>query len=204
MYSPLPPPRGSPPSNIRPPCLDALQSASSSTSIPYLKAIAASSRLSQRHCETLLYDSAMPAAQTLKNHGRLEPVFHFFLIPVLLANIVSSIYATIHDWPIHYGSNLWRIVMSVAWFMTAGLVRGYANKNQDRIIRMEERLRYASLLQPGQLEKSAVLSLRQIIALRFASDAELPSLIDRALAENLTPKQIKQSIVSWRPDYTRV
>ena len=146
----------------------------------------------------------MAAEQNFKNHARFDPIFHFFLLPVLLANIVRSIYVTIHQWPRHSGIHLWWIVMSVAWFMTTGLVRGYANKNQDRIIRLEERLRYTALLSPDLLAKSNGLSLSQIIGLRFASDAELPALIERTLAENLTKKQIKENIQTWRADNVRV
>jgi hypothetical protein len=146
----------------------------------------------------------MAAEQNFKNHARFDPIFHFFLLPVLLANIVRSIYVTIHQWPRHSGIHLWWIVMSVAWFMTTGLVRGYANKNQDRIIRLEERLRYTALLSPDLLAKSNALSLSQIIGLRFASDAELPALIERTLAENLTKKQIKENIQTWRADNVRV
>jgi hypothetical protein len=146
----------------------------------------------------------MPAEQNFKNHARFDPIFHFVLLPLLIANIVRSIYVTIHQWPHHSGIHLWGIVMSFVWFMTTGLLRGYANKNQDRIIRLEERLRYAALLPPDLLARSASLSVAQIVGLRFASDAELPALIERTLAENLTKKQIKQSIQSWRADNERV
>jgi hypothetical protein len=75
---------------------------------------------------------------------------------------------------------------------------------QDRVIRLEERLRYTQLLTPADLARTHALTLHQIVALRFASDAELPALLNRTLSENLAPKQIKQSIQSWRPDHTRI
>jgi len=146
----------------------------------------------------------MPTPQTYKNHGRFDPPFHFVVLPILLANIILSIYITIRDWPIHSRSHLWWIVMSFAVFFVAGKTRGYALAAQDRTIRLEERLRFAALLSAADAQKATALSVKQIVALRFASDAELPALVHRTLAENLTPKQIKQSIESWRPDYTRV
>jgi hypothetical protein len=146
----------------------------------------------------------MPAEQSFKNHARFDPIFHFFLLPLALANVIRWIYITIHLWPIHSGPHLWRIVMSFVLFMAIGITRGYANKNQDRIIRLEERLRYVTLLPTDVLTRANSLSLKQIIGLRFASDAELPTLIQRALAENLTQKQIKQAIQNWRADNARV
>ena len=146
----------------------------------------------------------MPAEQNFKNHARFDPIFHFVLLPLLLTNIILSIYYTIHQWPRHSRSHLWWIVLSLVWFVMTGLIREYANKNHDRIIRLEERLRYTALLSPDLLAKSNTLGLAQIIGLRFASDAELPALIERTLAENLTQKQIKQNIRSWRADNARV
>ncbi len=146
----------------------------------------------------------MPATQNFKNHTRFDPPFHFFLVPVLLANVILSIYITVRDWPKHSRSHLWWIVISIALFLLLGTMRRYAAANQDRIIRLEERLRYAALLTPVQLTQSQNLTRPQVIALRFASDAELPGLMERALAENLGPKQIKQSIVSWRADNHRI
>ena len=146
----------------------------------------------------------MPAPQTYQNHTRFDPMFHFFLIPLAIANVVIAIRRTIQFWPHDQFIHIWWVVLSIVLFMTIGLIRAYGSKNQDRIIRLEERLRYASILPTAALAQTDSLTLRQIIALRFASDAELPSLIQRAVSENLTGKQIKQSIVSWRPDYTRV
>jgi hypothetical protein len=146
----------------------------------------------------------MPTPQTFKNHARFDPLTHFFVFPLLLLNVVVSIYFLIHHWAQHPHICAWIVVMSVALFCLGGIARSSALRAQDRIIRLEERLRYRELLPAGELATSQALTTKQIIALRFASDAELPHLVHRALAENMTPKQIKESITVWRPDYERV
>jgi len=147
----------------------------------------------------------MPAPpQNLKNHTRLDPPFHFFILGMLMANLILSAYITVRDWPIHSRSHLWWIAMSITFLMWGLKTRFYPLRVQDRLIRLEERLRFAALLSAADLEKTNSLTTPQLIALRFASDAELPRLVHRTLAENLTPKQIKQSIEAWRPDYARI
>jgi hypothetical protein len=145
----------------------------------------------------------MPEPQNYKNHVRFDPVWHYILLPLLLLNIVFSIWATIRHWPDHPHLFPWWTVMSFVLFVAVGMARGHTLKVQDRIIRLEERLRYAALLPADLLARSQSLTERQIIALRFASDDELPALVRRTLDENLEPKQIKQSINNWRPDYFR-
>jgi hypothetical protein len=146
----------------------------------------------------------MPEPQNFKNHVRFDPPWHYFVAPMLLLNIIIAIAATIHHWPNHRFLFVWWIVLSIVLFMAVGLARGHALKAQDRIIRLEERLRMAALLPAEENTRSRALTEGQLIALRFASDDELPALVKRTLAENLTPKQIKQSINSWRPDYFRI
>jgi hypothetical protein len=75
---------------------------------------------------------------------------------------------------------------------------------QDRVIRLEEKHRLAALVSASELIELESLTIKQYVALRFASNAELPDLARRAIRENLTPKQIKEAITSWRPDYDRV
>jgi predicted lysophospholipase L1 biosynthesis ABC-type transport system permease subunit len=146
----------------------------------------------------------MSESQNYKNHKRLHPPFHLFVIPVLLLNVLVSIAVLIHHWPRHWALLIWFVVMSLALFTLAGFARGNALRVQDRVIRLEENLRYQRLLPPELATASQSLTLGQIIALRFASDAELPALVQRALSEKLEPKAIKQSITSWRPDDLRV
>lgn len=146
----------------------------------------------------------MSKSQSAKSHSAVDPAFVFFLLPFILANLVLSVYYTIHQWPIHSRAHLWWIVSAVAFFLLAGTTRRYGLKLQDRIIRLEERTRLAALLPASELSAAHSLTLAQIIALRFASDDELPALVRRTLAEHLTPAQIKQSITSWRPDHHRI
>ncbi len=146
----------------------------------------------------------MPTPQTYKNHTRWDPPFHFFLMPVFLLNIVAtSIWYWRHRYH-HTHSGPWAVLMSVALLLALGLTRMYSLKVQDRVIRLEEKLRLTALVSASELIELDSLTIKQYVALRFASHAELPDLARRAIRENLTPQQIKEAIVSWRPDYDRV
>jgi hypothetical protein len=139
--------------------------------------------------------------QSYQSHGRFDPPFHFFIIPVMLINfIVSIVYAVRHM----SGMTIWFVVVSLALLMAAFKMRLYALRNQDRVIRLEERVRMQALLPEPLRARIGELSLQQCIGLRFASDAELASVVERALRENLDKKQIKQAIQNWRADYSRV
>jgi hypothetical protein len=146
----------------------------------------------------------MAAPQNLKNHPRYYPPFHFFILPMLLLNFIFSIYATIHHWPEHRILFLWWIVMSFVLIVMAGVAWDGALKVQDRVIRGEERLRLYALLPAEDRAHINELTVKQLIALRFASDDELPALAHKTLTQNLEPKAIKESIVNWRGDYHRV
>jgi hypothetical protein len=146
----------------------------------------------------------MATQQTLKNHSRLHPLFHFFVLPLLLLNFIFSIYITVHEWPRYKHLHLWWIVMSIVFFAMAGLSRDRSLKVQDRIIRLEERLRLTALLPAEDRAHINELSTKQLIALRFASDQEVPALVRKTLTQDLEPKAIKQNIVNWRGDYDRV
>lgn len=139
--------------------------------------------------------------QTYANHARRDPAFHFFLIPVLLITLIATIVHLVRH-P-HLGS-AWHVVLAFALLVLAFRARQYAVKVQGRVIRLEERLRLATLLPEPLRGRIGELEIRQLIALRFASDAETPALVERALTEKLTAKQIKQAIQNWRPDNFRV
>jgi hypothetical protein len=142
--------------------------------------------------------------QSFKNHTRFFPPFHFVLMPILVFNLIFSIYDTLHRYPEHKYLFQWWIVMSIAFILMALLGRLQAIKAQDRIIRLEERLRLASLLPANEQSHISEFATGQLIALRFASDGELPDLARRALTQKLEPKAIKQAIVKWRADDLRV
>ncbi len=146
----------------------------------------------------------MPAPQTYKNHSRIDPIMHFFVFPVLLLNFIFSIYVTIRHWSEHPYLYPWWIIVSFALLVLAFKARMYALMVQDRVIRLEERLRLTSLLPSADLSYVNELDVKQLVALRFASDAELPALVHLTLTQNLEPKAIKQSITNWRPDDHRV
>jgi hypothetical protein len=153
-----------------------------------------------------MYDPAMPsnAPQSFQNHARRDVVFLtvgvIFLINAI-AQIVRTVQINLHHFNFY---SILRLAVSIALVLLALTVRRYATHNQDRLIRLEERLRFAAILPPTLLTQSAALTEKQYVALRFASDAEIPTLIQRTLTENLAPKQIKEAITTWRTDDFRV
>jgi hypothetical protein len=146
----------------------------------------------------------MSQPQTYKNHGRFHGWFHFFLAPILLINFIFTVVVFFRHLHVHPLLHLWLAVIAFALVVLVTLTRNYALKVQDRVIRLEEHLRYQRLLTPEQMAAAQSLTIRQIIGLRFASDAELPALLERAVAEHLSQKAIKQGITNWRPDTFRV
>ena len=139
--------------------------------------------------------------QTYANHVRWDPLFHFFLIPVAVFSIVG---AALHAYRFPSNHSYWLIVVAIAATVAAFKLRLYALRVQDRVIRLEERLRLAILLPEPLRGRVGELSEGQLVGLRFASDAELPALVTRTLAEKLDRKQIKLAVVNWRADNCRV
>jgi hypothetical protein len=146
--------------------------------------------------------------QNYANHTRFDPLFHFFLGPVFILGLILSL---IHFFA-HLSHSSFRdnfhagllILLAVALLVWLTKTRLYAMKVQDRVIRLEERLRLSQILPEPLRSRIPELTEDQLIGLRFASDAEIPKLVERTLREKLSRKQIKQSIVNWRPDYWRV
>jgi hypothetical protein len=139
--------------------------------------------------------------QNLSNHTRLDPPFHFFILPVFAISLIVTIVHLVRRPGLH---SAWLVVFMVAAIAAIFKIRLYSLRVQDRVIRLEERLRFATLLDPALRSRIAEFTESQFVALRFASDAELPALAARALSQKLSNSEIKKSIQHWRPDYWRV
>lgn len=147
-------------------------------------------------------------SQNFSNHTRFDPLFHFFLIPVFAIAFVFSL--------VHFFAHIARsgfrehfhafllIVLASALLMLAFKTRMYALKVQDRVIRLEECFRLTQLLPEPLRSRIPELTESQLCGLRFASDAEVPKLAERALNEKLSRKEIKQAVQQWRADDWRV
>ncbi len=146
--------------------------------------------------------------QTFANHTRFDPGFHFFLLPVFgLALVMSLIHFFYHVRESDLRDNAHSfllIVLAVAFIILVLKMRLYSLRVQDRVIRLEERLRLMQLLPEPLRSRIPELTEGQLIGLRYASDAELPRLAERAMNEKLSRKDIKKSIQNWRPDNWRV
>ena len=139
--------------------------------------------------------------QDFKHHGRLDPAFHFISSLLLFLNLVAVIVHLVR----HFSPwNVWLLVLSLGAFVPLVLIRTYALKVQDRVIRLEERLRLKELAPVDFRSQIERLSVDQLVGLRFASDGEVALLARQALEENLSRKQIKERIKNWRPDHWRV
>lgn len=146
--------------------------------------------------------------QTFANHTRFDPLFHFFLLPVfglglLLALIHFFAHITEGDFRDHFHAFL-LILLAAALLTAVFKIRLYSLKVQDRVIRLEESLRLTQLLAEPLRSRIPELTVDQLCGLRFASDAEIPKLVERTLNEKLSRADIKKSIQNWRPDYWRV
>jgi FlaA1/EpsC-like NDP-sugar epimerase len=141
--------------------------------------------------------------QNNENHVRLIPAFHFFLVPLGLITLAAAIVYLILS--INNGDSLFAsllfVCLSLMMVMTMIFSRIFACTAQDRAIRSEENLRHFVLT--GKL-LDPKLTMNQIIALRFASDDEFPSLCEKAVKECISPDAIKQDIQAWKADYYRV
>ncbi len=141
------------------------------------------------------------AEQNYSSHARFDPLFHFFILPVFAISLIATIVHLVRRPGLH---SAWMFVVMLAAIAAIFKIRLYALKVQDRVIRLEERLRLASLLDPALRPRIPEFTEAQLIGLRFASDAELPALAIRALNEKLSRDDIKKSVQHWCPDYWRV
>jgi hypothetical protein len=142
------------------------------------------------------------STQSYANHTRWRPLFHFFVAPILTANLAIAL------WRLNRGLSfdaVWNVVMAVALVALALVARTMALSAQDRVIRLEMRLRLARVLPADLQPRINDLTHRQLVAMRFASDEELPELCRNVLAGKLTSsKDIKTSVKNWQGDFLRV
>lgn len=144
----------------------------------------------------------MAENQTYANHTRWHAPFHFFLMPGTLTLLVLCVInivkhpEALRDWIL--------LLISVLAPVAVLLIRINPLRAQDRLIRLEERLRLASLLNEPIKSRIGELNEGQLVALRFASDGEVAGLAEKALANGMKPADIKKAIVNWRPDTFRV
>lgn len=141
------------------------------------------------------------APQSLKNHTRFDPVFHFFLAPLGIFFLIYEIVGLVQNpgWnsAIHVVAAIWAVV-------AVFLIRIYALKVQDRVIRLEEQVRLKGLLPAALQGRIGEFTEDQLVGLRFASDGEVAGLAQKTLEGKWKRKQIKEAIQTWRPDYWRV
>jgi hypothetical protein len=144
---------------------------------------------------------AETATQDFKTHRRWDPWYHFFAAPVLWIAFFVSLWHAIKE---PSGWTIWATIVAAALAVLSLKVRTFALRVQDRIIRLEERLRLGALLAEPLRSRIGSLTEQQLIGLRFASDAEVAALVQAALDENLSGEAIKKRVTSWRPDFYRV
>ncbi|HEY6392968.1 MAG TPA: DUF6526 family protein [Bryobacteraceae bacterium] len=140
--------------------------------------------------------------QTYATHARWHPPFHFFLMPCALAILIMSIVNVVKHYDVLEAWIL--LVLGVMLPVAVLLIRINPLKAQDRLIRLEERLRLESILNDALRSRIGELKESQLVALRFACDAEIPGLVEKALKGNMPAKDIKKAIVTWRADTFRV
>ena len=138
--------------------------------------------------------------QNYASHARYVPGYHFLLSLILLANLFYAVKQAI---VLRTGASLLGAALAIGLILMYWYLRAFAVTVQDRVIRLEERLRYERVLPADLRTRAEGLSRGQIVALRFAHDDELPALVGRTLDGNLSSKAIKQQITKWRADHLR-
>ncbi len=142
------------------------------------------------------------SVQNYKNHAKFVPAFHFVAVPILLVNFI---WATRHAIQAPATPTILAAATALAFLLVAFLARLFALKAQDRVIRLEMRMLLRELWPAGLHPKIVEFTTSQLVALRFASDAELPELAQAVLRDGITSqKQIKLMIKNWKADHQRV
>jgi len=144
---------------------------------------------------------ANTASQSYENHTRVVPAYHVVTFGILAINLLWQLYRVV---TIPSVETIMAGAVAVALVLLAFYARIFALTVQDRVIRLEMRLRLRELLPPDLRPRIHELTVPQLVALRFASDAELPELARKVLADKITDrKAIKQMIRDWQPDFLR-
>ena len=139
--------------------------------------------------------------QTYKNHARFFPLYHFFVAPVLMINVLNTL-RHLYNRPAR--DTVWEVIVAAALLGLALAARVMALTVQDRVIRLEMRMRMQQVLPADLCARGGQLTRQQLVALRFASDAELAELVRDVLDGKLqTQKAIKERVRQWTPDYLR-
>jgi len=142
--------------------------------------------------------------QSYAHHTRWDPAFHFFVLPVFVLAFAASVAHLVWHFGRHPFYGILLVVLALAALIAIFKIRLNALKVQDRVIRLEERLRLAAVLPESLRPRIPELSVSQLIGLRFASDEELPALVERTLTEKLSCADIKKAVKNWRADNWRV
>lgn len=141
------------------------------------------------------------AAQSFENHTKLVPAFHFVVLPIFAANLVFRVVRLVHGvtWETAFD-----LLLAVAFALGALYGRLFALTVQDRVIRLEMKLRLERLLPADLRARVAEFSLGQLVSMRFAGDAELPELARKVLEDKIEDrKAIKRMVRDWQPDWLR-
>ena len=140
--------------------------------------------------------------QTFDNHAKLVPVFHYIALPIFLVNVLLALYRMFTGFSF---DTAWGVALAIGLMVVALFARVFALGAQDRVIRLEERLRMQVLLPDELKPRIDDFTMDQLVALRFASDAELPGLAKKVIEDGIANrKTVKQMVVTWRADYQRL
>lgn len=148
---------------------------------------------------------AESSVQAFATHRRWHPWYHFFAAPVVLISFLVALWTFVRSLSGGFSAwTAWNVIVWGAAVVFVLIVRSYPLKVQDRVIRLEERLRLVTLLDGALKARIGELDERQLVGLRFVPDAEVPALVKAALDEKLSGEEIKKRVQNWRPDTFRV
>ena len=143
----------------------------------------------------------MSEAQSFRNHAKIVPAFHYVVLPIFAINLVWSIYRMVHAFS---AEAIFSFLMAIAFLLLAFQARIFALTVQDRVIRLEMRLRLHQELPADLPPRIPEFSAGQLVALRFAGEAELPGLARKVLEEKIADRaEIKKMVRDWQPDTLR-